>query len=134
VGRPVPAVVLVVKDLVVVGVECYGFPCRLGHVVVKRTDRLEAVVNDEQEARLVARSLRCPWVPSGSIGIVPVLTGSLEQLIVKIGSGLIQEGKSSDDLVVRWVAVFPCNPFDNVLGAYEIVIVGSPARQSGTGS
>lgn len=110
-----------------VRVQGYALEVGLRHKVVPRADRLERVVDDDQQARLVGISpgvanrsvprmlsilterrhshrLRCQLqTTSASKLLTPKLPSSSQQIRARKASGLVQEREGSDDLPVLWL-------------------------------
>lgn len=126
VGGPVPSVHVVAEHLVVVRVDQDALKVGLRHVPVERVERLETVRDDQGQSRLARGSLGSPRVSSRPVGVVPVLPGRLEELVVDVCGGLVEQAQRSNDLPVRWVRVLFRERLDDVLGPVDIVAVGGP--------
>lgn len=122
----VPALVVIVEDLVVVRVDEHCLEIRFTHIVVESVERLEAVRYDQGQAGLGSGTLRCPGVSCGPISVIPILPGSAEELIVDIRCRFIEECEHSNDLPIVRIRVFTGQRFDHLFRSKDVLGIGSP--------
>lgn len=118
-GVPVPRVLIVAEDLVVVSVEGDAGESRLSHEATPVRDGLEAVRDDDEEVGLP--SVVEP--AGGAVAVVPVLSCCAENIVAVEGCRLIEQTESGDH--VR-AGIPVCNLVHDVLGTNDIVPVCVP--------
>lgn len=98
--RPIPGLVVIVEDLVIVRVKEDVLIVRSSHIVLEGSQWLKAIVHDECKTRLALRPSLGPGVPRRSIRIVPVLPCGAEEIVGKVSSRLVKQADHRHHLPV----------------------------------
>lgn len=103
------------------------FVLRSSEIVAESARRLESIVNDDRETRLVTPTLE--RVSSGAVGVIVELLVDVEELLGEVRRWLVENGNGGDDAVVLRVRVLFAQLLDDILRPLHVLRVSVPKRK-----